>query len=242
MDLRYRLWGVVAGASVLLVVVLAGGLYWLRPAAAVTRAGGDPWRPLARPSEMFEYVSDQSTPVQPTVAVGAPVVADAVTADAAAPEAGRPQESRNAVATEPAPRQEAAPASAPAPAPAPAPRRDARSPAAEVQSPKAALPAPRPVEQAAPAPEPARAQLPLKPFWIQVGSFVSHGRALALGEQLSRQGLNNRITIRETDSEVFYRVRVGPYATRLEAERSLDSVRAVDGLDGSYVTEAAARA
>ena len=36
---------------------------------------------------------------------------------------------------------------------------------------------------------------------------------------------------------MFFRVRIGPYASRVEAEKFLAWVQRVDGLDGSYISE-----
>ena len=243
MDLRYRLWGVMAGVSLLLVVVLAGGLYWLRPAAAGT--GDGPWPRSGRAVEPFQYVSAAApgAPVAPTVEVAAPAAAGSAATTESAAAAGPDDARARRPAAQPAPSSNAS-----EPVTETAARPDARQPAAptvEREAAPAATPDPvarKPAAQPAPAPARSAAALPLRQFWIQVGSFVSHSRALALGTELTRRGLENRITTRAADSTVFYRVRVGPYSSRMKAERSLDAVRSVDGLDGSYVTEVATSA
>jgi len=78
---------------------------------------------------------------------------------------------------------------------------------------------------------------PLREFWVQVGSFASRSRADALGQRLSDQGIVSRVTTRTSGTEVFFRVRVGPYASRVEAEKFLAWVQRVDGMDGSYISE-----
>ena len=78
---------------------------------------------------------------------------------------------------------------------------------------------------------------PLHEFWVQVGSFASRARANALGQRLSDHGIVSRVTTRSTDTEVFFRVRVGPYGSRDEAEKFLAWVQQVDGMDGSYISE-----
>ena len=240
----------MAGVSLLLVVVLAGGLYWLRPAAA--GAGDGPWPRSGRAVEPFQYVSEAApgAPVAPTVEVAAPATAEsaALAESAAAAEPDDPRARRPAA--QPAPSS-----SASEPVTETAARPAARQPAAptvEREAAPAATPDPaarQPAAQPAPAPARAAAGLPLRrgneaanQFWIQVGSFVSQSRALALGRELTRQGRENQITTRAADSTVFYRVRVGPYPSRMAAEQSLDAVRSVDGLDGSYITEVATSA
>ena len=78
---------------------------------------------------------------------------------------------------------------------------------------------------------------PLHEFWVQVGSFASRARATALEQRLSDQGIVSRVTTRPTDTEVFFRVRVGPYGSRDEAQKFLAWVQRVDGMDGSYISE-----
>ena len=78
---------------------------------------------------------------------------------------------------------------------------------------------------------------PLHEFWVQVGSFASRARATALEQRLSDQGIVSRVTTRSTDAEVFFRVRVGPYGSRDEAQKFLAWVQHVDGMDGSYISE-----
>ena len=104
-----------------------------------------------------------------------------------------------------------------------------------------------PPAAASPASEPAAGRstglakltpaVPLHEFWVQVGSFASRRRADALGQRLNDQGIVSRVTTRTTGAEVFFRVRVGPYASRAEAEKFLAWVKQVDGMGGSYIAE-----
>jgi len=86
-------------------------------------------------------------------------------------------------------------------------------------------PSPRPPTESAPAPPsqpspaPSSAKSPLPPaggkFVLQVGAYRDSAKAHALVEKLKAQGLPAYM---EPAARGLYRVRVGPYATRREAE------------------------
>ena len=232
MDSRNRLWWVMGGVALLLVVVLTGGLYWLRPVDSVARADLALPRPR-QDAQPFEYVAVPGASV--------------ASAPEAAPDAA------------PAPAEDAAARSQPLPAHQPRPRvtLDTQAPASPAATPEvraiattSARSGAAPAVLAAPAiATPAAAvkrsvplaklapKSPLHEFWVQVGSFASRARATALEQRLSDQGIVSRVTTRSTDTEVFFRVRVGPYGSRDEAQKFLAWVQHVDGMDGSYISE-----
>lgn len=227
-DTQRVLWAVVA-VSLLVVVVLAGGLYFLRPRGAqeaeitVTYADGSPFDP-------FEYVrDDQETPglidsAEPTRQVSLVVGGD-LDAPVASPvfsdTSGRstPRAAASSLPVAPAP----AAAGAPSPAPSRTPQPAATRPAAPV----AAAPAPAPTPAPAPAPRVAGGHQ----YWIQVGSFSSRSRADDLYTSLRDQGYAGRITAHDADGVTMHRVRIGPYASRPEADRLLGTLRSRD-MDG----------
>ena len=268
MDSRNRLWWVMGGVGLLLVVVLTGGLYWLRPVDPAARAG----LALPRPRQEvapFEYVAPEPAASEhtagatgeaapqaagPETATGTAVArAPAGSSDDAA-QSALPAGEQAAATPQPIPRvtletrSPASPDAAPAvrtiptagtsvagtASPAPAARQvTLRSTPATAGSTAASVPATgRSVALA--KLEPAA---PFREFWVQVGSFASRNRADALGQRLSDQGIVSRVTTRAADAEVFFRVRVGPYGSRLEAEKFLAWAQRVDGLDGSYISE-----
>ena len=264
MDSRNRLWWVMGGVGLLLVVVLTGGLYWLSPVDSTART--DLALPRLRDgTASFEYVAGQSVSAQGVRAAttagtleGEPqglgtspasvggAAGTAVNPTGSTPDNGvghRPvagDDSAAAPARQPIPRitvDAQAPAS---PAKTPAVRaiptggaRTAATPATSHDSSSSARPA---VVRAAP-PAKLAPSAPWREFWVQVGSFASRSRADALGQRLSDQGIVSRVTTRTSGAEVFFRVRVGPYASRVEAEKFLAWVQQVDGLDGSYISE-----
>ena len=201
-DTQRILWAVVA-VSLLVIIVLAGGLYFLRPRGAeatevaMTDADESTFDP-------FEYVrSDQETPGlqettesprQVTLVVG-DVQSQAsgespMTGRASAPQTQSPA----SVSQAPAP---AATPAAPAPAPAPAPRATG-----DFQ------------------------------YWIQVGSFSSRSRADDLHELLADLGYAGRITAHDTDGLTMHRVRIGPIGSRPEADLMLGKLRTTNEMDG----------
>lgn len=226
-DTQRVLWAVVA-VSLLVVVVLAGGLYFLRPRGAqeaeitVTYADGSPFDP-------FEYVrDDQETPglidsAAPTRQVSLVVGGD-LDAPAAAPvfsdTSGRltPRAAASSPPVAPAPAA-GAPAPAPARTPQPAVTRSA--------APVAAAPAPAPTPTPAPAPRAAGGSQ----YWIQVGSFSTRSRADDLYNLLRDQGYAGRITAHDAGGVTMHRVRIGPYGSRPEADRLLGKLRSSD-MDG----------
>ena len=151
--------------------------------------------------------------------VNARVIAlDAGSAEAApVPAAAAP-----AAASAPAPAPAAAAvAAAPAPAPAPAPAREASRSATRARGP-APTPAPAPARRVggggvrAPAPTPAARDVG---FAVQMGAFSKEGDANALRDRLRAAGFSAIVQPVRTDKGTLSRVRVGPVATRAEAEQ-----------------------
>lgn len=243
MDSRNRLWWVMGGVALLLVVVLTGGLYWLRPVDSVARADLALPRPQ-QDAQAFEYVATPGVALRAEPAADAPPSGESSAADTAqASGQDTASAAQQQPARQPRPRitldtqEPATPTAAP----------EVRAIATTSASPEAAV-APAATAAAPAVKKPAEAKrsatlgklaptLPLHEFWVQVGSFASRARATALEQRLSDQGIVSRVTTRSTDTDVFFRVRVGPYGSRHEAEKFLAWVQRVDGMDGSYISE-----
>lgn len=249
MDSRNRLWWVMGGVALLLVVVLTGGLYWLRPVDSTARADFTLPRP-GRGGEPFEYVApgsasaaqqagDASDPNSTATGL-APAVPDSGVLDSQPETSPAQQQPKPRVTVDtPAPASTAASPEVraiPTSEVRPATAATARPPTSvRIGAPAATAVAPVtrrvvPIAKLAPS-------SPLHEFWVQVGSFASRTRADALGQRLSDQGIVSRVTTRASGADLFFRVRVGPYASREEAEKFLAWVQQVDGLDGSYISE-----
>jgi cell division protein FtsN len=92
---------------------------------------------------------------------------------------------------------------------------------------------PKPVQ-----PEPVeRRPVKTTEYWIQAGSFSSVHKASEVKDTLSEKGIAGAITTTELNGSNFYRVRLGPYSEKPEAEKFLGWVKSVDGFESSYISE-----
>ncbi|MEW5814702.1 MAG: SPOR domain-containing protein [Spirochaetota bacterium] len=73
-------------------------------------------------------------------------------------------------------------------------------------------------------------------YWIQTGSYKSKARAEQVKENLSAKGVESRITSRLLDGEDYFRVRIGPYTNKDEAQKFLEWVKSISGFENSYVS------
>jgi DedD protein len=74
---------------------------------------------------------------------------------------------------------------------------------------------PKPVAK----PEPAKPAGPLGNWVVQMGSFSSEENALRLRDKLRKAGFVTQVEKVRVDAKSLYRVRVGPYLERAEADR-----------------------
>lgn len=66
--------------------------------------------------------------------------------------------------------------------------------------------------------------------YVQVGAFKSKENADQLSDRLRRQNLAQNVSLRNWYNEGIYRVRLGPYATREEAEQAAGMIRQTLGI------------
>jgi DedD protein len=97
-----------------------------------------------------------------------------------------------------------------------------------VEAPKPA-PAPAPKPVAAPKPKSEAA------YWVQIGSYTQKSGADKAKMSLSERGLGSVIFDGDIQGKTFYRVRVGPYVSRAEADYWLRFVKEIDGFENSQV-------
>ena len=74
-------------------------------------------------------------------------------------------------------------------------------------------------------------------YWIQTGSFNGKLNAEKARETLKARYLNTEIFTKEVSGATVYRVRVGPYAKKTEADYWLGVVKDIQGFADSYVSE-----
>lgn len=89
--------------------------------------------------------------------------------------------------------------------------------------------------QRAPEPEPRR--VTVTEYWIQVIATTSRDRVETARKRLTQHKLSGRITTKNVEGETFYRLRVGPYTEKREAEKFLDWVNDIEGFEESYISE-----
>ncbi|MFP4484639.1 MAG: SPOR domain-containing protein [Spirochaetota bacterium] len=94
-----------------------------------------------------------------------------------------------------------------------------------------------PAERPEPRPEPEPEYRRVTEYWIQVISSPSRDRVEEAKQRLQTQELGGRITSKNVDGETFYRLRVGPYSHKNEAEKFLEWISDIEGFDESYISE-----
>ncbi|MBA7681015.1 Cell division protein FtsN [subsurface metagenome] len=205
---KNRILWVLLSVTLFLVVVLAGGLYLLRPiredtgaepSAASTIQGFDSFEYVRGREELPGLALGEQEPEEMVIIVGEK-------------EAEKAEKEETAVVKA-------------------APKEKRPEPVLETAKPKEAAPLKR-EEPAEPAPRRVR----VAEFWIQTGAYKSHARAELTASSLEERGLPGRITTRQISGQTYYRVRLGPYITRKEAEKFLEWVKAIRGLESSYIS------
>jgi DedD protein len=78
-------------------------------------------------------------------------------------------------------------------------------------------------------------------FWIQTGAFSTIKYAEGAKDYLAARGITSIIEDPVINGKTWYRVRVGPYTTRDEANYWLALVKSINGFSASQVWETAAR-
>ena len=74
-------------------------------------------------------------------------------------------------------------------------------------------------------------------YWIQAGSYTSRTRADRIKAELDRQGLTGRIMSKDVDGTLYYRVRIGPYQAKEEAQKFLTWVKEKEQFSSSYISQ-----
>jgi len=158
--------------------------------------------------------------------------------------------------TAPASKAAAQPAPVPKPAPTAAPRTVAQAapkPAATAATqpaatqPAATQPAaakPAATQPAATQPaesKPAAAPKVYDDFWVQTGAFSTVTKAEVVKETLSSKGITSIIENGNVDGQTLFRVRVGPYTSKNEADYWLSLIKSMNGFEESQVRQTQSR-
>lgn len=94
---------------------------------------------------------------------------------------------------------------------------------------------PEPATEPESTPEPR--QIRVTEYWIQLISSPNRDRVNQARSTLTDYSLGGRITTRDVEGELFYRLRVGPYTSEAEAEKFLEWIRDIDGFSEAYISE-----
>jgi DedD protein len=73
-------------------------------------------------------------------------------------------------------------------------------------------------------------------YWIQAGSYTSKTSAEEVRDTLAKKGFSSRITLKEVEGTRYYRVRIGPYRKKAEADKFLGWVREIKRFEKSYIS------
>jgi DedD protein len=78
--------------------------------------------------------------------------------------------------------------------------------------------------------------IPVDEYWVQTGAFSTKARADGAKEILKAKGIASLVETKDVNGKNYFRVRVGPYSSKKEAEYWLSLVMTVDGFNESYVS------
>lgn len=100
---------------------------------------------------------------------------------------------------------------------------------------QAEKPAPKKVTPSKPKPVVKKQSSPR--FYIQVGSFSTLANAEKAQQMLSDKEIKSIIETRKINNKTWYRVLIGAYASKAEAERFKPSVQNIKGFEGAMIRE-----
>jgi cell division protein FtsN len=225
---RQKIFWVVLAVSVFVVVVLVVGVFLLRQKPAAIAAPGTVSPLSDSGTQIYEY--QREAPVaQPGAgqAGGAQKPGDTQTMHFYIGEGGEPtttgQGTRPSAATPPAGAQ-----TGPEKPITPGARAGA-----------AAASVPQKAASITPPAQPRKALRALD-YWIQTGSYKSQGKAEELATLLEGKGLSGRVFSYAANGATWFRVRIGPYGNKGEAEKFLSIVKQIQGLESSFLSQAKA--
>ncbi|MCL2481149.1 MAG: SPOR domain-containing protein [Spirochaetaceae bacterium] len=81
----------------------------------------------------------------------------------------------------------------------------------------------------------------VKEYWIQTNSFSTIARAEEERKVITAKGFPAVVQTKVSGDKTFYRVRVGSYSTRAEAEKFLYWIKDIKGFEGSQIYEVTAQ-
>lgn len=230
---------IIVSVAIFFAAVIGVGVALLYPGSDPHVAGGP--ESFIREFDPIEYVRRQDTaPLteddtdDPVIIVYGDTEPDEDAAPRALPREDRPDAEPDPDRDRPSERErEPAPErttdASPQPTPdTPTTREPSPTPAATRDPEPTPTPAPR---------EPAPRQVRVTEYWIQLIASPSRDRVSQAELALTDHNLGGRVTTRDVEGTMYYRLRVGPYDSKAEAEQALDWVRSIEGFGEAYISE-----
>ena len=98
-------------------------------------------------------------------------------------------------------------------------------------------PEPAPVVQT-PVPEPPKyKEVTVQAYWIQVGSYSSMTKAESVSAYMKEKGMSSTVQTKQVDGNAVFRVRIGAFNTKAEAEKFSTQVKSIKGFEESFVIQ-----
>jgi cell division protein FtsN len=234
---KQKIFWVVLSVSIFVVIVLVVGVLLLkqRPSTAVATAPGTVNPISDSGTQIYEYQREAPGKPQGTAPTPGQKPDDTETMHFYIGEPSpTPPQGTQPPAAVPLP-----PPPLPAPEPAVSPQVPQKPPAAAQVARGPTAPAVKAAPQKrSPQARTPQARTPQKTYdyWIQTGSYKSQDKAEELAGMLGAKGLAGRVFSSTLRNETYFRVRIGPYSNKGEAEKFLAIVKQVQGLESSYIS------
>ncbi len=74
-------------------------------------------------------------------------------------------------------------------------------------------------------------------YWIQVGSYHDLTKAEEVRSYLLTKDISSEIQTKAVDGKTYYRIRIGAFQSKGEADRFLDPIKSMKNFDESYVVQ-----
>ncbi|MBI9100334.1 MAG: SPOR domain-containing protein [Spirochaetaceae bacterium] len=74
-------------------------------------------------------------------------------------------------------------------------------------------------------------------YWIQVGSYNDMTKAEEVRDYLQTQNISSEIQTKSVSGKTYFRVRIGAFQTKGEADRFLDPIKTMKNFEESYVVQ-----
>lgn len=219
---RKKLLWISISACVFVLIVLAAGFILLTPrknGAQAPAAVGNSAPPKAQdPQDFLSAPPPAAAITPPRNQDGNMIIVYGDKPNMAAPTTATPPADANAAAAS------AAPSAAPSAA-APAKAAPSVAAAAPVKAPPAKKPFQKP------------ATVKVDEYWIQAASFTGRGKADELKQGLAEKGVAALISVKDIAGKSWYRIRIGPYSVKADADGWLGRLKDIPGCSEAYVSK-----